>query len=83
MSEITVYGRQWCEDTNETTDELQQLGVPFDYVDIEADANAASYVRELNKGKEVTPTVIIRGEILVEPSREELGGVLRATGLMS
>lgn len=82
MNDITVYGRQWCEDTQHTTEDLQQFGIPYEYIDIESDAEAASYVRDMNNGKEVTPTVVVRGEILVEPSREELGGVLRATGLM-
>lgn len=82
MGDITVYGREWCEDTQVTRSSLQTLGIPYAYVDIEADTVAAKFVRDINEGREVTPTVLMRGEILVEPDPDELAGMLRATGLM-
>ncbi len=83
MSEVRVYGTDWCEDTQHTRESLDGMGVGYDYIDIEKDAEAAQYVRDMNGGQQVTPTVNIMGEILVEPNDAELGAALRSTGLMA
>jgi mycoredoxin len=83
MSLITVYGAEWCEDTRATRTHPNSLGVPFRYVDVEADAAAGAWVKQQNGGKRQAPTVDIDGKVLIEPDERELEEGLRGTGLMS
>jgi mycoredoxin len=83
MSEITVYGADWCEDTQATRNHLDSLGVPYRYVNVERDASAEEWVKQQNGGKRKTPTVDIEGKVLIEPNERELEEGLRGRGLMS
>ena len=82
MEIVKVYGPGWCEDTEATRNHLDSLGVPYQYIDIEQDHEATAWVKRQNNGKQQTPTVDIRGKILIEPSDQELEQALRGTGLM-
>jgi glutaredoxin len=82
MSDIKVYGAEWCEDTQQTRRHLKQLGLRYDYVNIDFDPRAREFVKFQNDGKQVTPTVVIAGDVLVEPSDEELDTLLRQKALM-
>ena len=83
MLGVKVYGADWCEDTNHTRQFLDRLGVPYQYVDIEQDADAAEWVREHNDGKERKPTLDVAGQVLSVPSQHELVSALREMGLMA
>ena len=82
MSDIKVYGAEWCEDTQQTRRHLKQLGLRYDYVNIDFDPRAREFVKFQNDGKQVTPTVVIAGDVLVEPSDQELDTLLRQKALM-
>jgi glutaredoxin len=77
MSKVKVYGADWCEDTQHTLRHLDKLGVDYDYINIEEDAQAARWVREQNDGKERKPTLEISGRVLSTPSDEELEEEIR------
>jgi mycoredoxin len=47
-------------------------GIPYRYVDLEADPEAAAQVRWLTGGYLSHPTVIVAGVVLVEPTIREL-----------
>jgi glutaredoxin len=83
MNDVRVYGADWCEDTQATRNHLDSLGVPYQYIDVEKDAQAQAWVKQQNGGKQKTPTVDIQGEILVEPRERDLELALRGRGLMS
>ena len=83
MSPITVYGTEWCEDTQRTRSHLEEIGVPYQYVDIERDARSADWVKVQNDGKQITPTVKLEGLVLSEPSDAELDTALRSRGLLA
>ena len=83
MSKVTVYGANWCEDTEATLNDLAVLGVPYDYVEVEQDPAALEWVKQQNGGKRKTPTLNVAGQILVEPDRPELEQALRGAGLIS
>jgi glutaredoxin len=83
MERVKVYGADWCEDTRRTRERLNALGVGHDYVDIEADAEAARWVREQNDGKERKPTVKVGRQVLSTPDDEELESALKEEGLVS
>lgn len=80
---IKVYGANWCGDTKRTLRHLDRVGVAYDYVEIEEDAQASAWVKAQNNGKERKPTLDINGEVLSVPSDEELDQALRAQGLLT
>lgn len=82
MSQIKVYGADWCEDTQQTRRRLEHLGVRYDYLNVDFDSHAREFVRMQNDGRQLTPTVVVAGDVLVEPSGEELDGLLRAKRLL-
>jgi len=83
MFGVKVYGADWCEDTRHTREFLDRLGVPYEYVDIEADDAGREWVREHNEGKERKPTLDVAGQILSVPTEHELTGALRERGMMA
>ena len=78
---VKVYGADWCGDTRRTLQQLDSLGVSYDYINVEEDAEAARWVKEQNDGKERKPTIDLDGQVLRVPSREELETALREKGL--
>ena len=73
MSDVQVFGADWCEDTVRTREHLEALGIPYDYINVENDAEAQSWVVQQNDGKQRTPTVKVANQIVLsEPSNAEL-----------
>ena len=68
--------------TAETREHLDELGVPHQYIDIDTSREGARWVKEQNLGKLKTPTLDIEGDILTEPSNEELDAALAEAGVM-
>jgi mycoredoxin len=81
LAPVVVYGTSWCAASQLVRRYLDRLGVPYRYVDIERDPAAASRLRWLTGGFASHPTVAIAGEVLVEPTLNELGWALRRAGL--
>lgn len=51
----------------------------YEYIDIDEDPTGADEVKRINKGLQVIPTIVFPdGEVLVEPSNEELKKALEA-----
>ncbi len=72
-SRITIYGATWCGGSRRARLLLDEHGIPYRWVDIEADEAAARTVESLNRGYRSIPTIIWPdGSMLVEPSVEEL-----------
>ena len=80
---VKVYGADWCEDTQATRNNLDSLGVQYQYIDVEKDQQAQAWVKDENGGKQKTPTLDIAGQVLVEPDERELELALRGKGLMA
>ena len=77
MQTVKVYGRENCEDTRHTLAYLDSIGIHYEYVDINEDAEGMEFVERQNSGKQRTPTLDIDGRILAEPSDAELESVLK------
>jgi len=60
MSEIKVYGADWCSMTRGRLEHLRSLGVDYEYINIEQDPAAREWVKKQNGGKEKKPTVKIQ-----------------------
>jgi mycoredoxin len=83
MSEITMYGAQWCGDCTRSKRLLTELGVDFEYINIEEVAGAADKVVEINGGMQSIPVIIFRdGTHLTEPSDKDLRKKLESLELI-
>lgn len=77
MSDVKVYGANWCGLTVRTLHHLDSLGVAYDYVDVDQDPQASEWVKSQNNGREKKPTLDIGGRVITNPSKAELEAVLR------
>jgi len=82
MSQIKVYGADWCGMTRRTQSFLDELGVDYDYINVEKDERASKWVKQQAGGKEKKPTVDVAGTVLVTPDDDELEEVLREQNLL-
>ena len=82
---ITFYGTQWCGDCHRSRRLLDRLSVPYAYVDVNADPDAAVIVRAINGGYQSVPTITLGsgGPVLVEPSDRELQAALSDAGFLA
>jgi thioredoxin reductase (NADPH) len=83
MAQVKVFGADWCPLTKRALAHLKEIDVEYQYTDIDKDREAAKWVAAQNDGKEKKPTIDIDGEILTEPSNDELDKVLGAKGLLN
>ena len=82
MAAIKVYGADWCGMTTRTLSHLDELGVEYEYIDVEQDPKASEWVKSHNGGKEKKPTLDISGQVLSEPSNGQLDDVLRRLNML-
>lgn len=79
---VVVYGTSWCAASQMVRRYLDRLGIPYIYRDMEYDRAAARQVQWWTGGSFSHPTVQIGGQILVEPSLNELDWVLSRAGII-
>ena len=79
---VTVYGTAWCAQSQMVRRHLDRLGIPYRYIDLEADPRAAAQIRWLTGGYVSHPTVVVGGDVLVEPTLRELDWALERAGLV-
>ena len=79
---VKVYGADWCEDTQRVLGHLDDLGVKYEYLNLDDDEKAAAWVRHQNDGKEKKPTLDIGGIVMVNPSDTELDIALKENSLV-
>lgn len=78
---IRVYGTPWCGDCKRALRVLDQHNAKYEYVDIESDDAARSYVEQVNCGYQSVPTILFPdGSVMVEPSSSALAQKLAALG---
>jgi thioredoxin reductase (NADPH) len=76
-STITMYGTVWCGDCKRAKKFLGEQRVQYEYVDVEQDAEGLAFVKRVNGGKHIVPTIVFGDDsILVEPSNAELAAKL-------
>jgi len=83
MSEITMYGAEWCGDCRRSQRLLNELGIEYTYINIEEVDGAADKVVEINGGAQSIPVVMFSdGTHLTEPSDPDLRKKLESLGLI-
>lgn len=65
---ITMYGADWCRDCRRTEALLNDLGVEWTKVDVEASAEAAAQAQAISGRTNIPVVVFADGSHLVEPS---------------
>jgi mycoredoxin len=74
---ITVYSTGWCPDCRRAKKFFMEHQVQFIDVDIDENPDGVPFVKNLNNGNRVVPTIIFPdGEILAEPSNSQLAAKL-------
>jgi len=70
---IKVYGTIWCGDCFRAKRILNHYKIDFEWINIDLDRDGKDFVRQVNQGSTVVPTIIFSdGSILSEPSNAEL-----------
>lgn len=70
---VVVYGTSWCADCRRAVRVLNEMQVPYRYINIEEDEQAAQYVVKVNHGNRSVPTIVFPdGSMLIEPSNSVL-----------
>jgi len=70
---IKMYATTWCGDCRMARRWFDSHDVPYEYINIEEDEEAAEFVLEVNGGMRSVPTIVFPdGSILIEPSPREL-----------
>ncbi len=79
---ISMYGADWCGDCRRTKSQLTELGVEFEYLDVDADADYKTRAVEIS-GKPNIPVVVFPDKThLVEPSDSDVELKLRELNLI-
>ena len=79
---LTMYGADWCRDCRRTKSQLDELGVTYAYVDVEADADAAETARGISGRTNIPVVVYPDGTHHVEPSNPAVEAKLRELSLL-
>jgi mycoredoxin len=70
---ILIYATNWCPDCIRVKRFLTQHNIDFDWINIDTDDEGTDYVRKVNNGIRVVPTILFEdGSILLEPSNNKL-----------
>ncbi len=77
-----MYGAEWCGDCRRSKAFLDYHEVDFDYVDLEANPDAAETAQAIAGRKNIPVIAFPDGTFVVEPSDAELKDKLEALGAL-
>ncbi|MFS0866176.1 glutaredoxin family protein [Microbacterium sp. 179-B 1A2 NHS] len=80
--QITMFGADWCRDCRRTKSQLDELGVAYRYVDLEAEPDAADIAREISGRTNIPVVVYPDATHHVEPSNDDVATKLRELSLI-
>ncbi len=73
QEKIKMYATTWCGDCRVAKRWFDSRGIPYEYLNIEENEEAAKFVVRVNKGMQSVPTIVFPdGSILVEPNLRQL-----------
>ncbi|MFL2001008.1 MULTISPECIES: glutaredoxin family protein [unclassified Microbacterium] len=79
---VKMFGAQWCIDCRRTKKQLDELGISYEYVDLEADPAAADVAREISGRTQIPVVVYPDSSHHVEPSNADVEAKLRELALI-
>ena len=75
---IVMYTKAWCGDCQRAKQFFLDYEIEYEEIDVDADEEAAAFVRSVNNGRETVPTIVFTDQsILVEPSNKQLAHKMR------
>jgi len=81
-AQVEVFGTNWCADTQKVRRYLDRQGIPYVYHNMEREQAATRQVQWWTGGTLSHPTIQVGGQILVEPSLNELTSTLNNFGIL-
>ena len=75
---ITMFGAEWCSDCRRSKKLLDEMGVDYEYVDLEADLTAAARAEAISGRKSIPVVAFSDGTHFVEPSDADLRSKVEA-----
>ena len=82
LSTITMFGAEWCGDCRRTKKQLDELGIEYDYVDLEDEPAAAEVARDISGRTNIPVVVYPDASHHVEPSNADVEAKLRELSLI-
>lgn len=82
MSEVIVYGANWCGDCRRSEALLKALNVEYEKKDVEQSAEFTEEARSISGRTNIPVVLFADGKFLVEPSDPELHAELVVRGLI-
>jgi glutaredoxin len=82
MSEVIVYGADWCGDCRRSEALLKALKVDYEKKDVEQSAEFTEEARNISGRTNIPVILFADGKHLVEPSDPELHAELTVRGLV-
>ncbi|WP_433675405.1 glutaredoxin family protein [Microbacterium gorillae] len=79
---ITMFGAAWCGDCRRTKKQLDELGVAYTYVDLEADPAAADVAKDISGRTNIPVVVYPDASHHVEPSNADVEAKLTELNLI-
>jgi mycoredoxin len=72
-TKIVVYGADWCGDCVRAKRLLEERAADYEWIDVEVQAGAAQEAVRLARGRKNIPVIVLPdGNVLVEPTNDEL-----------
>lgn len=81
-SQIRMFGAEWCRDCRRTKAQLDELGIGYDYIDLEADPAAADVAKEISGRTNIPVVVYPDSSHHVEPSNADVEAKLKELSLI-
>jgi glutaredoxin-like protein len=79
---VKMFGAAWCIDCRRTKKQLDELGIAYDYIDLEADPAAADVAREISGRTQIPVVVYPDSSHQVEPTNADVESKLRELALI-
>lgn len=78
QGEILFYGTEWCGQCRAARQLFERGGIPYRWIDIDKDEEAARFVESVANGFRSVPTIVWPdGLVMVEPSMPALAEKLK------
>ncbi len=78
---FTMYSTSWCGYCKRLKSQLNDLGIPFDEVNIEEVPGTAEIVEKVNNGNQTVPTLVFSdGTAMTNPSAKQVQEKLQSLG---
>lgn len=82
VPQVIMYGADWCGDCIRSKRVLDELSVPYEYVNLVQTPEAADVAERISGRKNIPVVLMPDGSHLVEPTDSELRSSLESNGLL-